>query len=57
MRSIFDSYVVGPRHRCRDGVTPRRREGRQMMECGGRANDDVFYLKALNCYHKLLNCF
>ena len=46
MRSIFNGYIVGPHHCRPDGVTPRRREGRQTMECGGRADDDVFYLEA-----------
>ena len=53
MRSIFYGYVVSPHHRRRDGVTPRRREGQKTMECGGRADDDVFYLKALKCFVKL----
>ena len=57
MRSIFNGYIVVPHHRPRDGVTPRRREGRQTMECGGRADDDVFYLEVLICYQKLLNGF
>ena len=57
MRSIFNGYIIGPHHHRRDGVTPRRREGRQTMEYGGRADDDVFYLEALKCLEKLLNCF
>ena len=57
MISIFNGYVVGPHHGRRDRVTPRWREGRQTMECGGRADDDVFYLEALKCFEKLLNCF
>ena len=56
MRSIFNGHVVPHYHR-RDGVTHRRREGRQTIECGGRTDNDVFYLEALICYQKLLNCF
>ena len=57
MRSIFNGYVIVPHHRRRDGVTPRWREGRKTMECGGRADGDIFYLEALICYQKFLNSF